>query len=190
MARTCPSGPTRSASRPRPAGTSRRVSQALPEWNVVMMPPLNYGNSGANQLGGMMIHPGTYAIRQSTLRSLVADLGAQLAQNGFKWIFVVNGHGAPTHHIAINEACDFVSETFRVTMLHLSGVFGADEAIRAKGSAINAKHFSAKRDRFFRFGCSCWRRRDVGHARGPARFGSRQLQNTSGPGRAVSRGVA
>jgi creatinine amidohydrolase len=59
---------------------SRRVSRALPDWNVVMMPPINYGQGGANMLGDMLVHPGTYAIRQSTLRSLVADVGGQLAQ--------------------------------------------------------------------------------------------------------------
>ena len=124
-------------------GASRRVSRALPDWNVVMMPAINYGHSGANHLGNMLVHPGTYAIRQSTLRSLVADVGGQVAQNGFKWIFVMNGHGAPTHNIAINEACDFVSETFRVTMLHLTGLFRADTAIQSSGARINAKYFSA-----------------------------------------------
>jgi creatinine amidohydrolase len=124
-------------------GTSRRVSRALPDWHIVMMPPINYGQSGANQLGNMLVHPGTYSIRQSTMRSLVADLGGQIAQNGFKWIFVMNGHGAPTHNIAINEACDFVSETFRVTMLHLTGLFRADAAIQASGERMTARHFSA-----------------------------------------------
>jgi creatinine amidohydrolase len=123
-------------------GAADRVSRALPDWNVVMMPPLNYGHGGANQLGDMPVHPGTYGIRQSTLRSVVADLGGQLAQNGFKWIFVLNGHGAPLHGIAINEACDFVSETFRVTMLHLTGLFRADEAIPATGKKINARYYS------------------------------------------------
>ena len=108
-----------------------------------MMPPLNYGHGGANTFGDRLVHPGTYAIRQTTLRSLVADLGGQLAQNGFKWIFVMNGHGAPTHNIAINEACDFVSDTFRVTMLHLTALFRADAAIQANGPKINAKYFSA-----------------------------------------------
>jgi creatinine amidohydrolase/Fe(II)-dependent formamide hydrolase-like protein len=122
---------------------STRVSRALPDWNIVMMPAVNYGQSGANQLGDMPIHPGTYAIRQSTLRSLVADLGGQIAQNGFKWIFVMNGHGAPTHNIAINEACDFVSESYRVTMLHLTGLFRGDAAIQAAGDKINARLFSA-----------------------------------------------
>jgi creatinine amidohydrolase len=73
----------------------------------------------------------------------VADVGGQVAQNGFKWIFVLNGHGAPTHNIAINEACDFVSETFRVTMLHVTGLFRADTAIQSNGQRINVKHFSA-----------------------------------------------
>ena len=120
-----------------------RVSRALPDWTVVMMPPINYGQSGANVMGGRLVHPGTYSIRQSTLRALVADVGGQIAQNGFKWVFVLNGHGAPTHNMAINEACDFVSETFRTTMLHLTGLFRADAAIQATGEEINARHFSA-----------------------------------------------
>ena len=119
-----------------------RASRALPDWTVVMMPPINYGQSGANVMGGRLVHPGTYSIRQSTLRALVADVGGQIAQNGFKWVFVLNGHGAPTHNIAINEACDFVSETFRTTMLHLTGLFRADAAIQATGEEINARHFS------------------------------------------------
>ena len=120
-----------------------RVSRALPDWNVVIMPPINYGHAGANLLGDMPIHPGTYGIRQSTLRSLVADVGAQIAQNGFKWVFVLNGHASPPHSIAINEACDFVSETFRVTMLHLTGLFRGDVAIQSSGEKINAKYFRA-----------------------------------------------
>jgi creatinine amidohydrolase len=56
-------------------GVSRRVSQALPDWNIVMMPAINYGHAGANLIGDMLVHPGTYGIRQSTLRSLVADVG-------------------------------------------------------------------------------------------------------------------
>jgi creatinine amidohydrolase len=108
-----------------------------------MMPAINYGHAGANLLGNMPIHPGTYGIRQSTLRSLVSDVGAQVAQNGFKWIFVLNGHGAPTHSIALNEACDFVSETFRVTMLHVTGLFGGDAAIQIRGEKMNASSFRA-----------------------------------------------
>jgi len=121
------------------AAAARRVSRALPEWNVVMMPPIHYGQAGANERGGRLTHPGTYAIRQTTLRSLVADVGGQVAQNGFKWIFVLNGHGSPTHNIAISEACDFVSETFRVTMLRVTGYLSDPaKATAAYGRAVEA----------------------------------------------------
>jgi hypothetical protein len=39
-----------------------------------MMLPINYGQGEANVMGYGVVHPGTYAIRQSTLRSLVTDL--------------------------------------------------------------------------------------------------------------------
>jgi creatinine amidohydrolase/Fe(II)-dependent formamide hydrolase-like protein len=107
------------------------------------MPMIDYGTAGANVIGGQLVHPGTYGIRQSTVRSLVADIGAQVALNRFKWIFVLTGHGAPPHGVAVNEACDFVSESFGVTMLHVSGLFRADETIQAAGRAIAEKHFSA-----------------------------------------------
>jgi creatinine amidohydrolase len=120
-----------------------RVSRALPGWNVVLMPPLHYGEGGANEIAGKLVHPGTYGIRQTTLRSLVADLGAQVGQNGFKWIFVLTGHGPPHHNIAINDACDFVSESFDVSMLNVSSLFRADSTIQSLGAAITARHFSA-----------------------------------------------
>jgi creatinine amidohydrolase len=88
------------------------------------------------------VHPGTYGIRQSTIRALIADVGAQAALNRFKWVFVLTGHGAPTHSIAVNEACDFVSQSFGVTMLHVSALFRADETIQTRGKAMTAKFFS------------------------------------------------
>jgi creatinine amidohydrolase len=119
-----------------------RLTRTLPDWNIVLMPAVNYGSSGANQIGNAAIHPGTYGLRQTTLRSVVADIGGQIAQNRFKWVFVMNGHGAPTHHTAVNEACDFVSEVFDATMVNVSGLFNADAAIQAQGEKIRAQYFS------------------------------------------------
>jgi hypothetical protein len=73
----------------------------------------------------------------------VADIGGQVAQNGFKWIFVLTGHASPTHGVAVNGACDFVSETFGVEMLHISGLFRADPKIQARAKTIAEKHYSA-----------------------------------------------
>jgi creatinine amidohydrolase len=124
------------------AGVSKKVGALLPQWHVVMMPTIHYGETGANEIGGDFVHPGTYGIRHSTLRSLVADVGAQVAQNGFKWIFVLTGHASPSHGIAVNDACDFVSETFNVSMLHVSGLFRADAALQSRGKTIASKHFA------------------------------------------------
>ena len=124
-------------------GVANALGLAMPDWQVVLMPTVHYGTSGANQIGNLAVHPGTYGLRQSTLRSLMADIGAQIARNGFKWVFVLNGHGAPTHHMAVNDACDFVSDVFEATMLNVSALFTADPAIQAEGEAILARHFSA-----------------------------------------------
>jgi creatinine amidohydrolase/Fe(II)-dependent formamide hydrolase-like protein len=121
---------------------SERVSKVLPEWNVVLMPPIGYGEGGANEIGGIHVHPGTYGIRQTTLRSIVADVGGQIAQNRFKWVFVIHGHGGRNHNVAISEACDFVSETFKVTMLNLSSLMWADDAAQARAERIDAKYYS------------------------------------------------
>jgi Creatinine amidohydrolase len=56
---------------------------------------------------------------------------------------VLNGHIAPTPSVAINEACDFDSETFAVTMLHVTWLFRADATNQAQGERIAAQHFSA-----------------------------------------------
>ncbi len=54
----------------------------------------------------------------------------------------MSGHGAPTHHEALSEACDFVSDTFAVTMVNVSGLFMSDAALGSKGDQIAAKYFS------------------------------------------------
>lgn len=39
---------------------AERLSRALPGWNVLVMPDIDYGSAGANHVGGMAVHPGTY----------------------------------------------------------------------------------------------------------------------------------
>jgi creatinine amidohydrolase len=124
------------------ASVATRLAGTLRDWNVVVMPTVHYGSSGAHQVGNVAVHPGTYGVRHDTLRSLIADIGGQIAQNRFKWVFVMNGHGAPTHHSAVNDACDFVSEVFDATMVNVSGLFNADAAIQAQGEQLLAKYFS------------------------------------------------
>lgn len=121
-----------------------RLAKAFPDRFFVRMPIEPYGEGGANIIGKVQVHPGTYGIRQTTLRALVADVGAQIAQNGFRWILVIHGHGAPPHSLAISEACDFVSETFGVTMLNVSSAVWVDPRYFEERGRIARRHYSEK----------------------------------------------
>jgi creatinine amidohydrolase len=123
-------------------GTLRRLQRDLPGWFLLRLPVEPYGQGGANEIGGIYVHPGTYGIRTSTLRSVIADVGSQIAQNGFRWIFVLHDHGSPHHSIAINEACDFVSETFGARMLNVTSTAWLDPALVGGSERIARRYFS------------------------------------------------
>jgi Creatinine amidohydrolase len=61
-------------------GTAKHLQRNLSDWTIIMLPDLNYGEGGANGFSGNPVHPGTYGIRYTTLRSVVADVGGQIAQ--------------------------------------------------------------------------------------------------------------
>jgi len=123
---------------------AERLGKSFPDRTIVLMPPINYSNAGANEIGDVLTHPGTYGIRQTTLRSIVADVGAQIAQNGFKWIFVIHAHGSPNHNLAINDACDFISQEFKTTMLNLDSLATEDAANSDKSRKAKERYFTAK----------------------------------------------
>ena len=170
MALICPLAPTPSGSRTKRIASATRVSQALPG--------LARRDDAGGELWprrgqpvGRQANPSRHLRHQTVDAAIVSSRsGAQVALNGFKRVFVMNGHGAPTHSIALNEACDFVSETYDVTMLHLTGLFRADAAIQSNGERINARYFPPQS--LLRDGRSCRRQRNLGDSRHPARFGS------------------
>jgi Creatinine amidohydrolase len=55
-----------------------RVSRQLPQWNVVMMPPLHYGETGANEIGGIDEYHGIHAT------VLTSDLDFSFARRLFE----------------------------------------------------------------------------------------------------------
>ncbi len=123
---------------------AERLSKSFPDRTIVLMPTINYSNGGANEIGDVLTHPGTYSIRQTTLRSIVADVGAQIAQNGFKWIFVIHAHGSPNHNLAISDACDFISQEFKITMLNLDSLAMEDAAYSEKSRKVKERYFTAE----------------------------------------------
>ncbi len=91
-------------------------------WSVVIFPTIPLGTGGANEIGQKFSFPGTYAVRSGTLRSVFMDLGDELGEQGFKWIFVIHGHGAPNHNRALDDAGDYVRDTYGARMVHLLGL--------------------------------------------------------------------
>lgn len=79
-----------------------------------MFPPIPLGSGGANEIGGKYRFPGTYAVRPATLRAVFMDLAAELGEQGFRWLFIVNDHGSPDHNRMLDHAGGFFERALRV----------------------------------------------------------------------------
>jgi creatinine amidohydrolase/Fe(II)-dependent formamide hydrolase-like protein len=107
---------------------------AKPGWSAVIFPTIPLGNSGANDIGGKYSFPGTYAVRFSTLRAIFMDLATEIGEQGFKWIFVIHGHGAPNHNRALDQASDYYREIYGGHMVNLIGLMPVISAWDGKKS--------------------------------------------------------
>ncbi len=90
-----------------------------PGWKVLIFPTVPLGSGGANEIGRKYNFSGTYAVRHNILRSIFMDLGSELGDQGFKMIFVIHMHGAPNHNQAIDQACEYFSETYKGRMINI-----------------------------------------------------------------------
>lgn len=93
-----------------------------PGMSVLLFPTIPLGHEGANEIGATHVFPGTYSVRRSTLRAVFMDLATELGEQGFKWIFIVHGHGAPFHNLMLDQACDYFRDTYGGRMVHLRGL--------------------------------------------------------------------
>jgi creatinine amidohydrolase/Fe(II)-dependent formamide hydrolase-like protein len=104
---------------------TRRLAEAIvarPGWCVVLFPTIPLGSAGANVIGRKYVFPGTYAVRTSTLRAVFMDLATEFGEQGFRWVFVVNGHGASNHNRALHEAGDYFRDTYAGRMVNIMGL--------------------------------------------------------------------
>ena len=104
---------------------SRRVAESIvvrPGWTVLMFPMIPLGDGGGNQVGKKQVFPPTFHVHFATLRALYMDLASELGEAGFRWLFVISGHGALRHQQAIDQASDFFTETYGGHMVHLTGL--------------------------------------------------------------------
>jgi creatinine amidohydrolase/Fe(II)-dependent formamide hydrolase-like protein len=122
---------------------------ARPGWTALLFPPIPLGSGGANEIGRKYAFPGSFNVRPSTLRSIFMDLGDELGDLGFRWVFIVHGHGSPPHNHALDEAARYFEETHGGRMVHLLGGMGragtpawkglvTPEALAEDGSSVHA----------------------------------------------------
>jgi creatinine amidohydrolase/Fe(II)-dependent formamide hydrolase-like protein len=118
-----------------------------PGWTAAIFPSIPLGSGGANEIAAKLPFPGTYAVRPETLRAIFMDLAEELGQQGFRWIFLLHGHGAPLHNQALDDAGDYFRDTYGGRMIHLVGfIFPRDlakhgvakEAIEENGFEVHA----------------------------------------------------
>jgi len=104
---------------------------ARPGWTAVIFPVVPLGAHGANAIGDRHSFPGTYMVRPATLRAVFMDLAAQFGDQGFRWIFVIHGHGGLSHNRALDEAGDYFRDTYDGHMVHLLGLRPSPLAVDA-----------------------------------------------------------
>lgn len=93
-----------------------------PGWTALVFPTIPLGNGPANEIGGLYSFAGSYPVRSETLRAIFLDLATELGEQGFRWVFVVHGHGAPNHNRALDQAGDYFRDTYRGRMVNLVGL--------------------------------------------------------------------
>ncbi len=104
---------------------SHELAEAIvqrPGWSVLIFPTIPIGQSGANDIGHKPVFPGTYSVRATTLRSVFMDLASEFGEQGFKWIFVMHGHGSPEHNRMLDQAGDYFRDTYKGKMVSLPGM--------------------------------------------------------------------
>ena len=95
-------------------GLADRIVDEKPGWRVLIGPALPLGAWTFDESG-------TLRTRARTVRNMVLDYGAALAEQGFRYILVTNAHGGPGHVVALEEAAAAVSRRYGVRMLSVSG---------------------------------------------------------------------
>lgn len=85
-------------------------AKAHPDWTVILYPPLTLGTDELPLAGSIAVKP-------RVLRDALMGFGNSLADHGFKYIVLTNGHGGPRQPPALEEACERVSLRRKVAMI-------------------------------------------------------------------------
>ena len=94
---------------------------ARPGWSVVMLPTIPLGSGAFDRRAGRAGFGGTLSVRAATVQAVFTDLAENLGLQGFRSIFIVNGHADANHDRALDLAGDYFSSSYRGFMVHLLG---------------------------------------------------------------------
>jgi creatinine amidohydrolase len=75
-----------------------------------------------SNIGGLRQFPGSYSVRADRLQAVFVDLASAIGERGFRWVFLVHGHGAPAHMRALDTAAAHFNSHYSGHMVHLSGL--------------------------------------------------------------------
>lgn len=89
---------------------------------MLIFPLIPLGTGPANTVGRKYVFPGSHTVRPSTLRAIFMDLGTDLGEQGFRWIFIVSSHRSPSHNRILNQAGDYFHEVYGGHMVNLEGL--------------------------------------------------------------------
>lgn len=89
--------------------TARAFAAAHPDWTVVRFPPLTLGTDE-------LPLPGSMDATQRELYRVLLAHGASLAQAGYGYVVVTNGHGGARHAAGLEAACRAVSRRQGIEM--------------------------------------------------------------------------
>ena len=92
-----------------------------PGWTVLLLPTVPLGSRAFDRRAGRSGFSGSLAVRAATIQAVFTDLADNLGQQGFRFVFVINGHADANHDRAIDLAGDFFNASYRGVMVHLLG---------------------------------------------------------------------
>jgi len=89
--------------------TARRFAEAHPDWAVVVYLPLTVGTDE-------LPLPGSMHVSQPTLYRVLTAQGRSLAEAGYRYAVLTNGHGGARHAAALEAACRAVSRRHGINL--------------------------------------------------------------------------
>jgi len=116
---------------------------ARPGWTAVLLPSIPLSCDGANVIALKPDFPGSLTPRCNTVRQVFMDLGDALGGQGFKWVFVVNYHGAPNNNHALDVASDYFHDTYGGQMVHLFGILAVRMCCDLREKFLTAEQMKA-----------------------------------------------